>query len=191
MDAPNVLYIPDFLPEPNLLLSRFLETVTTWDTRIQARRTASFGVPYNYSGMEYEQVPIPTLLEPVIEKLHALLGFAPNNCLANYYQDGTSRMGFHKDDTAGLEPGTGVAILSLGAERTLWFRLADHRSHRVGYPLVSGSLLYMPPEVQDHWQHGVPRDENVTTERVSLTFRCCTPPRIATGGAFEKPEGRG
>lgn len=176
MNAPKILYIPDFWPEPTRLLSNFLEVVTTWDTRIQARKTASFGVPYNYSGMEYEPVPIPELLEPVIEKLQTQLGFLPNNCLVNYYADGISRMGFHRDDTANLELGTGVAILSLGAERALWFRLAEERSHRVGFPLVSGSLLYMPPEVQEHWQHGVTRDDSVTCERVSLTFRRCTTP---------------
>lgn len=168
-----MLYIPDFWPEPYLLLSNFLKAVSTWDTRIQARRTASFGVPYNYSGLDYEPAPMLGPLKPVIQKLQAQLGFLPNNCLANYYPDGTSRMGFHRDDTANLESGTGVAILSLGVERTLWFRLAENRGQRVGFPLASGSLLYMPPEVQEHWQHGVTRDDSITDERVSLTFRRC------------------
>ncbi|MFT5096791.1 MAG: alkylated DNA repair dioxygenase AlkB, partial [Psychrobacter okhotskensis] len=41
-------------------------------------------------------------------------GYLPNNCLVNYYLDGSSKMGFHSDDTSQLADGTGVAILSLG-----------------------------------------------------------------------------
>jgi alkylated DNA repair dioxygenase AlkB len=169
-DAPDVLYISEFWPGATDLFQNLLTRVP-WDARIQARQTASFGVPYNYSQMEYDPVPMPDFLLPLIDKLTQNLGFAPNNCLMNRYADGLSSMGFHRDDTANLVPETGVAIISLGAARTLYFRLADTRSHRVGFALSSGSLLYMPPEVQERWQHGVPRDSGALGERISLTFR--------------------
>ncbi|WP_277344247.1 hypothetical protein [Metapseudomonas otitidis] len=37
---PDLLFIPDFLDEPDRHLHQLLETVT-WDTRMRARRTAS------------------------------------------------------------------------------------------------------------------------------------------------------
>lgn len=36
--------------------------------------------------------------------------------------DGTSSMGYHSDQTDNLEKNTGIAIISLGAERILRFR---------------------------------------------------------------------
>lgn len=168
--SPEVLFLADFLPNANLLFSE-LVTTTIWDSRLKVRRTASFGAPYNYSRMTYPEVPLPETLLPLQAQLAQVLEFAPNNCLVNYYPDGRSTMGFHRDDTAGLAPNTGVAIVSLGATRTLVFRQREFPDQTVTFPLSSGSLLYMPPAVQDTWQHGVPEEPEATGGRISLTFR--------------------
>ena len=167
---PEVLFIADFWPEAPTLFVQ-LEQGTVWDTRLRARKTASFGVPYNYGRMVYSETPLPEILLPLVEQLAQELGFVPNNCLINYYPDGNSTMGFHRDDTAGLVPETGVAIISLGASRTLVFRATTNHERRVSFRLPSGSLLYMPPTVQDTWQHGVPEEHEATGGRISLTFR--------------------
>lgn len=168
--SPEVLFLADFLPNADSLFSELVAT-TTWDNRLKARRTASFGVPYNYSGMIHPEVPIPETLLPLQAQLAQVLEFAPNNCLVNYYPDGRSTMGFHRDDTAGLAPSTGVAIVSLGATRTLVFRQREFPDQTVTFPLANGSLLYMPPAVQDTWQHGLPKEPHVPGGRISLTFR--------------------
>ena len=80
-------------------------------------------------------------------------------------------MGYHYDAIDELAPGTGVAIVSLGATRTLRFRLQDDREIEHPWPLPGGSLLYMPPELQHTWKHGVPRQPGAGP-RISLTFRC-------------------
>ena len=77
-------------------------------------------------------------------------------------------------DSVELEPGTGVAIVSLGAERILRFRRIDDKSITCDYLLPNGSLLYMPPEVQLEWKHGVPAQPE-TGSRISLTFRRLQP----------------
>lgn len=136
---------------------------------MRARRTASFGVPYNYSGITYPVAAVPEPVATIIDRLTDRLGWRSNNCLANYYPDGSSTMGFHADSTDELEPGTGVAVVSLGAERAITFRLAD-KSVTVEYPLRGGSLLYMPAEVQQGWKHAIlPRPG--AGGRISLTFR--------------------
>src|ERR1700760_4466630 len=96
----------DFLPN-SLALYEHLAASITWDTRIRARKSMSFGLPYNYSGIEWPAAPFPDAVVPVRERVAAEAGFEPNNCLANFYPDGKSSMGFHSDSTDELEPGTG------------------------------------------------------------------------------------
>jgi alkylated DNA repair dioxygenase AlkB len=141
------------------------------EKRMLARQAASFGLPYNSSGITYPAVPFPDFLVPLVDRLEQRLGYRPNNCLAHRYADGRSTMGFHFDSTAELVPGTGLAIVSLGASRTLTFRHQADKSLLETYRLVSGSLLYMSPRMQQDWKHGIQAEEGAD-KRISLTFRC-------------------
>jgi alkylated DNA repair dioxygenase AlkB len=160
----------DFVADSHALFAHLAATVA-WDERMRARKSASFGLPYNYSGITYPAAPFPDVLLPLLDRLDRRLGYRPNNCLANYYPDGTSTMGFHFDATEELVPGTGIAIISLGAERTLTFRSQADRNRLEHYALKSGSLLYMTPEMQAHWKHGLLAQDSAGG-RISLTFRC-------------------
>ena len=160
----------DFLPESRALYEHLAATVL-WDTRIRARKSASFGLPYNYSGIEWPENPFPDTVARLLAGVAAEVRFEPNNCLANFYPDGRSTMGFHFDSVEGLEPGTGIAVLSLGAERTITFRRADDKSVSENHRLPSGSLLWMSPEMQAAWRHAILADESVTGGRIGLTFR--------------------
>lgn len=166
---PGVRYDPSFLPDPGPVFEWAVHAVQ-WDDRIRARKTASFGVPYNYAGLTYAELAFPPVLDRVRASVSARLGFDYNNCLLNYYPDGDSRMGFHSDSAEGIVAGAGVAIVSLGGQRALRFRRADNTSERLDYVLAPGSLLFMGPEVQERWQHALPRT-SLRAPRISLTFR--------------------
>jgi len=167
--GPDLVYIEAFVADHRSLLDR-LRAQTTWDERMRARRTASFGVPYDYSGMTYPAAPMPDAIADIRDALAEILPLAPNNCLVNDYEDGRSTMGFHADSIRELVPGTGVAIVSLGATRTLSFRRIVEREIEVARPLAGGSVMYMTPQVQGLWKHGIRREEGVGA-RISLTFR--------------------
>ncbi len=141
-----------------------------WDDRLRARKAMSYGVPYNYSGIVWPAAAFPPILGPVLDRVATATGFVPNNCLAHYYPDGKSTMGYHSDAVAELEPGTGIAIVSLGAARHLTFRLERDRTHLEAYRLPSGSLFAMSPGMQSEWKHGL-LPEEVVGGRISLTFR--------------------
>jgi len=158
-----------FVPEGDALFALLSES-TAWDTRMRARWTASFGVPYNYSGVTYPLAPVPEPVAAVMERLAVRVGWRPNNCLANFYLDGASTMGFHADSTDELEPGTGVAVVSLGAERAITFRAAANMSVTGEFPLRCGSLPRMTAELQAGWEHAILRRPGAGG-RVSLTFR--------------------
>ncbi|MBN9118409.1 MAG: alpha-ketoglutarate-dependent dioxygenase AlkB [Planctomycetes bacterium] len=170
LDSGSIRLLTEFLPDGHGLYEHLAATVT-WDTRIRARKSASFGRPYNYSGIEWPAAPFPDTIAPLLTRVAARVGSEPNNCLANFYPDGRSTMGFHFDSTESLEPGTGITVVSLGAERIITFRRADDKSVSENYRLPSGSLLWMSPEMQTDWRHAILADASATGGRISLTFR--------------------
>jgi len=174
--GPDILLQPGFVEAPQALYDH-LQASVVWDERMRARKTASFGVAYNYSQMAYPQTAMPGALAKVCDALAARLGFAPNNCLLNFYPDGDSAMGFHSDSAAELAPGTGVAIVSLGGVREIVYRRKDDKTVEFAYPLESGALLFMSNAVQEEWLHAIPKRAGAQA-RISLTFR-----RIVEEGA--------
>lgn len=141
-----------------------------WDLRMRARKTACFGLSYDYSGVSYENKPMHELLVPLCDRLETLLGFRPNSCLVIFYEDGRDKMGFHSDEIDSLEPGTKIIIISLGAERKLSFRSTSDYEQRLSYLLPHGSLLVMSQRTQKFWSHAIKRS-SVLEGRMSLTFR--------------------
>ncbi|GAA2404556.1 alpha-ketoglutarate-dependent dioxygenase AlkB [Actinomadura vinacea] len=171
MTAPplDVRYFADTLPDADADLA-FLLTEVAWDDRMRARRTASFGVPYNYSDQHYDPLDMPSRIAMIAARAAEYAGHSFNNCLANRYETGDNTMGFHKDSYEGLDPASAIAIVSLGATRHLVFRSID-RAYRTELALEHGSLLLMTHKTQRAWTHGVPRTASAG-RRISLTFRC-------------------
>ena len=166
---PHIKVIDNFIDNSDLLFERIKKCVV-WDERMKRRKTAIFGVAYNYSGMTYPQTAMLHELTPICTKIEWAIGFTPNNCLMNYYLDGNSTIGYHSDNLAELEGGTGVVIISLGAERYISYRYKEEQTIKSKYLLNNGSLLYMDDRVQEKWMHAIPQQKG-TGERISLTFR--------------------
>jgi alkylated DNA repair dioxygenase AlkB len=169
--TPEATVKPGFLaPEAATTLFHSLLTQVPWDERMKSRKTACFGQTYDDSGVDYQVVTMHPLLVPLCDAIEVELGFRPTNCLLNHYETGRSTMGFHSDATHNLAEGTGVAIVSLGAERNLTFRSKTDQSIVIHLPLPHGSLFYMTQLTQDYWTHAVKKTET-DDARISLTFR--------------------
>ncbi|SFD89561.1 2OG-Fe(II) oxygenase superfamily protein [Chitinophaga sp. CF118] len=165
----GIKYIEEFVSAPEELF-RLLKVNVEWDNRMANRKTASFGVAYNYSQLSYPYTRFIPELEDIATRIEEEFGFEPNNCLINYYLDGNSKMGFHSDQTDLLVENTGIAILSVGETRTLRFRKIQEQDELIDFELPSGSLIYMTQEVQRVWQHSIPQSDT-SNGRMSLTFR--------------------
>jgi alkylated DNA repair dioxygenase AlkB len=174
MTAPplDVRYVARALPGADDDLA-FLVRDVAWSDRMRARQTASFGLPYNYSGQFYDACEMPPQIAAMAARAEALAGHPFNNCLCNRYETGLHTMGFHRDSYEGLADGSTIAIASFGATRTLVFQSAD-QAERVKIALEHGSMLLMDQETQLAWMHAVLRDPGAG-RRISVTFR-----RIAT-----------
>lgn len=160
--------IPNFI-NTGVMFDYFKNNVN-WDESMKARKTASFGVAYNYSQIKYTRKKFDTTLSFLINRIEDVLKFKPNNCLINYYLDGKSKMGYHSDQIDILYEGTGVAIISLGETRIIRFRRIDDKSITKDFELKDGSLFYMTQEVQKTWNHCIPKS-STEESRMSLTFR--------------------
>ncbi|SNR14133.1 alpha-ketoglutarate-dependent dioxygenase AlkB family protein [Tenacibaculum jejuense] len=169
MMVKGITYIENWILNSDQLFHHFITNIN-WDERMTARKTASYGVAYNYSQISYPDQEFIPELKTIIASIEEELGFTPNNCLLNYYLDGKSSMGFHSDQTDILYENTGVVIISLGETRTLRFRRINAKEVTKDYLLTSGSLFYMTDAVQEEWQHAIPKT-NTDLGRISLTFR--------------------
>ena len=169
LQPPEVLIKDNFLAEHAALFDLLRQSIL-WDESMAVRKTASFGVPYNYAQLSYPAVPMHAALAPVVAKLSAQLGVEFNNCLLNYYESGENTMGFHADDTTGLQELTGVAIVSLGSARKITYRSKIIPTIRHAFNLAPGSLLYMDSVVQETWVHAIRKQRDVGP-RISLTWR--------------------
>lgn len=170
LDSGSIRIDDSFLAESGALYAQLVASVT-WDERIRSRKAASFGLPYNYSGTVWPEAEFPEVIAGVLERVAERVGDRPTNCLALYYPDGGASLGYHTDSVVNLVGGTGIAVVSLGAQRAISFR---HQRSRVveQYLLKSGSLLWMSAAMQAEWKHGVLADERVDGGRISLAFRC-------------------
>ncbi|MEM1294446.1 MAG: alpha-ketoglutarate-dependent dioxygenase AlkB [Verrucomicrobiota bacterium] len=168
---PEHRLVPSFLlpNRANQLFTDLVEQVE-WDASMKARKTACYGETYDESGVDFEVREMHPLLAPVCEQIGEEVGFQPTNCLLNYYEDGQSTMGFHSDTISNLEDGTGIVIVSLGAERSLTFRHKENYELRHSYPLPNGSLFLMTQRTQEFWMHAV-KKASTDEPRISITFR--------------------
>ena len=170
---PAMTYRAGAVADPDAFFAHVRDAVP-WTEQMASRKTASMGRPYNYKGARY---PVADWLPAIAELRDALapeVGFEATNCLLNYYPTGRHSLGWHQDDVDILAPGTGIAIVSLGAPRPLRLRridpLAPHGFEYRSVTLEAGSLLMMTAEMQATWQHSL-RRVAAPEPRISLTLR--------------------
>lgn len=167
----QILLKKHVLENPESILIKIKSNII-WDDSIVSRKTASFGVPYNYSNIEYETNEIPEFLDGLAQIVKNNNGFKPNNCLINFYYENNSKMGFHSDQIDILYERTGIAIFSLGSTRILRFKNKSNRDIVFDILLENNSYFYMSQEIQKEWLHAILPDKNESlSERISLTFR--------------------
>lgn len=172
-------YQAGFVADPDALLTVVRDEVQ-WTGQMRARNTASMGIPYNYAGATYPETGWHPEVWAVAEQVKALLGFRPTNCLLNRYDSGTNSIGWHADDVTILAPGTGIAIVSLGAERTLQLRSGEAPDFAYeAIAMSAGSLLTMSAKLQHTHKHCI-KPQKGAGLRISLTFRHLThaPPPV-------------
>lgn len=177
-------YCGRFLPEgqADSLLQELLREVPWQRSEIrlygrsvlEPRLSCWMGDPeavYRYSGTAF--TPKPWIM-PVIQlrrEVEDCCGHRFNSVLLNYYRHGRDAMGWHSDDEPELGQWPVIASVSLGAERRFLLREKRQGARALGLTLAHGSLLLMHGDVQERFQHALPRTQKPVDARINLTFR--------------------
>ena len=100
--------------------------------------------------------------------------FRYNVCFLNRYDNAAMQLGWHSDDSPGMDHDHPIAVVSFGQPREIWWRErgqpgttpADRRQL-----LEHGSIFVMPAGMQRTHEHRIPRGDKPMSVRVSLTYR--------------------
>lgn len=183
----ELLYFEATEIEDSELLARLINE-TPWrcdditvfgKTYPQPRLVAWYGEPdacYTYSGIRHQPLPWTATLLAVREIVETLSKARFNSVLLNYYRDQNDSMGLHADDEPELGDQPTIASLSLGQERSLYFKHRTRNDIRnFILPLPSSSLLIMKGQTQRNWKHGMRKLKRRCGARLNLTFRLIHP----------------
>jgi alkylated DNA repair dioxygenase AlkB len=176
-----LLYVEGFAAEADAMLKTLVEQIP-WGTNMSGRvgrPRQTFWVgdfSYTYSGTTHEVYPWPDYLLELRRKAEEL-AFGKSEgqyrgVLLNHYRDGNDTIGMHSDDETEIEPGSPIASVSFGAERTFKLRpKPDVVGPKQNLKLASGSCLVMGGAMQVEYKHGITAEPKVLGARVNLTFR--------------------
>ncbi len=172
------------LPLPHAELMARLIAETPWrqdairvygKTHLQPRLCCWYGdagAAYSYSGLQLVPQPWTDLLAQVRSAIEAVCGHGFNSVLLNYYRNQSDSMGLHSDDEPELGREPLIASLSLGATRRF---VLCHKTRpelaRRQFDLENGNLLLMGGALQQHWLHGIHKQQRSVGPRLNLTFR--------------------
>lgn len=129
------------------------------------------GVVYRYSNDDYHAVSWHPDVAALRDRLADDLGVTFNSVLLNLYRGGRDGMGWHADDEPELGERPVIASISLGAIRRFVLRSRSEPTRRIELALSPGSLLLMAGDLQQRWQHQVPKTARPVGPRINLTFR--------------------
>jgi len=124
---------------------------------------------------EEEQLPDPVLAlarERLSDHYGAELGESFSSVGLCLYRDGRDSVAWHGDTFGrGSTEDTMVAIVSLGAPRTLALRPREGGGPVRRHPVGHGDLLVMGGSCQRTWEHSVPKTARPVGPRISAQFR--------------------
>jgi alkylated DNA repair dioxygenase AlkB len=170
----RLVYYPDFFTSS--YYNQLIEALSWKQNEIRVfgklhlepRHTAWYGPAYRYSSIQWPAQAMHPLLNEIAEPIHQLTSFPFNSVLANHYRNGSDSMGWHSDNEPEMDTAL-IASATFGGTRTLKFR---HKQSRqiISLELLDRSLLLMY-NMQDHWQHAIPKSKRQMQARINLTYR--------------------
>lgn len=176
--VPFIQYPQNFLCDSR---APFLQLVSLDWLKVSPVREEYFvsrvDIPYTYQAngevRTYEPQPTNGTIDLLWTLVENEIGVKFDMCFLNCYNDGSESIGWHSDDNQVNDMAKPIAILSLGATRTMQFRRKWNKEVVESVQLKDNSLIIMPEFSQLHYEHRILKDEAVTNPRISMTFRGC------------------
>ena len=171
------LYTPDYWENPETFNK--LKNEVPW-IRVTETRQECFMAPsrteYTYGegkGVRtYTSVPYHDEVLEIQGAINKNYDF--NVCFLNRYDAASQHLGWHADDSPGMDHEHPIIVISFGEPREIWWREKGYRGvipANQRQLLGHGSLFYMPPGFQLQYQHRIPKGDKPMGCRISLTYR--------------------
>lgn len=175
----NPAYRPGIVPNADALLGHLIQL--DWLTLTEARKEYFMSdEPRSYTygagvhARTYASAPYTDPVGYLQRTLNRIFATSYNVCFLNRYDTQKNQLGWHADDSPEMDPDHPIAVISLGAEREIWWKPKDEtgivppeQRQRLGH----GSLFVMPAGFQSTHLHRIPKADREVGTRISLTFR--------------------
>jgi alkylated DNA repair dioxygenase AlkB len=133
-------------------------------------------VPRLVAAYPLDDPDLPPELRAAADVARRLANCEFNSVGLNFYRDERDSVAPHNDKLHELTAGAPIALLSLGAARTMTIRTKIAPRRNIQIELEPGSMLLMTYATQQHFDHGIPKAAVATGPRISAAFRH-RPPR--------------
>lgn len=178
----TIEYTPAFVGNPGTMFDAMWNGLA-WERRGNTPRREYYcndlGTPYTYGSGAGVRTYDSKEWTPEILAIRAAtedkLGCKLEVCFLNGYENSRDALGWHSDNSPEMDDDRPIAIVTLGAEREIWFAPMSDMSDVTKVMLGSGSLCVMKPGMQDTHRHRIPRAGYDCGPRISLTFRGYVP----------------
>jgi alkylated DNA repair dioxygenase AlkB len=129
------------------------------------------GKSYSYSGINSIPNEWNKGLLYIKQEIEKISNVKFNSVLLNWYRDGEDYLNWHADDEKELGKKPVIASVNFGETRDFIIRDNSDKSNKITIPLKHGTVLIMSGELQNFWQHSVPKRKKIKDSRFNLTFR--------------------
>ncbi|MGH8124614.1 MAG: alpha-ketoglutarate-dependent dioxygenase AlkB [Rhodanobacteraceae bacterium] len=169
----RVAYTPDWIaPARAAQWFRQLHGGIAWRSQRRMMYERMLDVPRLTAHFRLDDPALPSPLGEIAAGVRASAGALFTSVGLNLYRDRQDSVAPHSDHLDEIVRGQPIALLSLGAMRTMTIR-AKHPPRRVlRLELESGSLLLMDYAIQLHYDHAIPKQRAAVGPRISAAFRC-------------------
>jgi len=128
-------------------------------------------VPRLVARFRLDDEHLPPAIAHAAERARAATAAPYNSAGLNLYRDGRDSVAPHNDHLYEIVPGNPIALISLGATRTMTIRSKARPRRILDLDLEGGSLLVMSYETQLNYDHGIPKTRTSVGPRISLALR--------------------
>jgi len=132
----------------------------------------AFGKSYEYSGNIIKGNIEPKIITKIRLKIEEIFPYKFNNCLVNWYLDGSQYIGFHSDNTKPFIEGSPIVGVTFCEKEPRKIVFKNKKTKKtINIKTTHKSFFAMVGEnFQKNYKHSIPKQKKCG-KRVSLTFR--------------------
>lgn len=134
----------------------------------------AYGSDYEFAGAVNRALPVPSMLDPLVDWCREVIDPRFNGLLINWYDSEKGHyIGPHRDSVKNRIEGSPIVTISLGEQRI--FRVRPWRNaSRMRLDLVArdGLVFVLPWGTNLSFTHEIVREDCHVGQRISVTLRC-------------------